>query len=276
MTLRPTDSSVLVTSPSGRKYVQGACSRAVWYRLNKVAETNPYSAKAPWIWWLGKAWESQVQKLLKEKGILCVDNPRFVCDMGEYLLHGEMDGIGIDTSTTPAEHFVIELKNTGGYYAKMSLLGSVKKYQPKPKVENMLQLMVYLDRGREDLKYGVLLYLIRDDMDRVAFYIKLEDHQGEVYPRVWAHSPTNGPGELLLDYPMSAIYTRYNQLIAAHKAKTSPEKEYSLRYSEEQCIQLLADGVLSKKQVDEHLSGKTPQGDWNCRFCSYMDHCYQQ
>jgi len=275
-TLRPTEASIEYETPSGRKAIAGKCMRSVWYRLKGVPETETPQDRMYWVWWSGKAWESKCMNKMKEEGILVTANPRFLYKHPDVplLVSGEFDAIAYDKEL--GCNVLIEYKTTGGsYIGRIKLMGN-SKHRPEPKIENLMQVMLYLDRVRETVPYGVIAYLIRDKMERVQFTVALREEGGLTFPIF-----VQGTGDLsrataLKHINLEGIYARYAKTCEHYLSDILPDRDYTLEYTDDQALLLFQDGDLSKKQYDDHVSGKSRKGDWQCNYCSYLSTCWEE
>ncbi len=267
--LRPHMASIKWTLDNGLTITKGACARSTYYYLNNEPRTDEATARLNWIWENGKWWEATCHILNKRNNSLVDNNIKFrIEDQFPLPLKGEMDGVNVVPGSDPPVHFITEYKTTGGsYQASVELLGN-SKHKPFPKDENLLQLMTYLSFHR-DIKFGMLIYLIRDMMHRTQFEVKL------VYDHKQKTDIAEVNGEVYPYFSIDRIYKRYEEIARYFLNKELPPRDYDLEYTDEKALLLNQAGELSKSAYEKHLKGEK-QGDWRCRFCSYTKKCYSQ
>lgn len=280
-TLWPTEASVQY-SIDGIKITEGACARAVYYRL---IGTKPDSDKDPrmhWIYLVGKNWEDDCNELSALAGILSGKSLRFRNEKTKLPISGEMDSVCSFRDQNGKEiKYVIDYKTTGGSYESISsLLGNSKK-NPFPKVSNLLQLMIYLDYDPENLKLGKLVYLIRDSLQRTEFSIQLDDSEarnaivkGAIYER---EDILTAKPKVYLQYSMKEIYRRFDYIAEHYFANQLPEREFQLIYTKERAEELWSLGKIAKGSYEKVISGKAHEaGDFQCRYCPFKNTCWKE
>lgn len=276
-TIWPTEASIIFHE-NGVRIVEGACNRATWYRLKHYKPLGETEDRMHWIWRFGKLLEDDVNLLLKQTGFLAARNVRFHDNTTSLPISGEMDAIGVmqDHRGEPI-NFVIDVKTTGGnYQGTTKILGNTKT-RPFPKVPNLLQIMIYLNVDPQ-LKFGKLMYLIRDNLVGNEFTIRLKDHNGlkiaNIKSTVW-NSSTSIVGAFGQDYPqysVEGIYARFQELSNYYLKNILPPPDYSIEYSEQRAEDLYRIDRLSDNQITEHRKGKL-KGDYQCIGCKYVEYC---
>jgi hypothetical protein len=267
--LWPTESSVQWEASNGTIITEGSCLRAVYYRINDYPVTDEPIARLHWIWKAGQDWEDHCNKLSKDRHMLAASSIKVQDTSLPLKISGEMDAVNYYTDPHGDKHFyVIDYKSTGGsYYNTVKLMGN-SKHKPFPKIENLLQLMVYLHQDPR-LEFGMLVYLIRDKMDRTQFEIKLvrDEETGFIIANV--------NGEDYPEYSINEIYRRYMLICDYYQRNQLPPRDYDFEYSDEKAKKLNEVGQLSDSALKKHLSGKARdrQGHWRCSYCNYRQQC---
>tara|TARA_Y100001973_G_C5178800_1_gene323615 strand:+ start:898 stop:1821 length:924 start_codon:yes stop_codon:yes gene_type:complete len=266
--LWPTESSVQWEASNGLVITEGSCSRAVWYRINGFPVTDEPIPRMHWVWKAGQDWEDHCNQLSADRGILAAKSIKIQDTSLPLTISGEIDGVNFYLDSENIKHFyVIDYKSTGGsYYNTVKLMGN-SRHNPFPKVENLLQLMVYLHRDPR-LEFGMLVYLIRDKMDRTQFEIELiTDDDGLVFARV--------NGKNYPKYSVNEIYRRYARICDYYDREELPPRDYDFEYTDSKAKMLHDVGELSKSALQKHLSGKAKdrQGHWRCSYCNFRQQC---
>lgn len=265
----PTDSSVQWEAANGMVITEGPCTRAVWYRLNGFPSTDDPIARMHWIWKAGFDWEDRCNQLSGDRGILAAKSLKIQDRSLPLTVSGEMDAVNYYTDEEGKKHFyVIDYKSTGGsYYNTVKLMGNSKN-KPFPKIENLLQLMVYLHHD-DRLEFGMLVYLIRDKMDRTQFEIKLvrDEDTGFIIANV------NGVD--CPKYSVNEIYRRYTRICDYYDREVLPPRDYQKRYTDDYAKALNDVGEMSDSAFKKHMAprGKSKSGHWRCLYCNFAQLC---
>ena len=83
---------------------------------------------------------------------------------------------------------------------------------------------------------------------------------------------TNQPIEGLT---IENILARYVESYEKLKEDTPPDRDFSLRFSDELFEELKAKGELTKTKIAAFEKNATnPVGDWQCSYCDWADECY--
>lgn len=280
-TVWPTEASVQYTI-DGLLITEGACLRAVWYRLKGYPSEEIVDPRLYWVWQFGRTFENDSNFLTQSAGVLAGKSLRFRNEKTKIPISGEMDGICSFRDPNGKEvKYVIDYKTTGGNYEGNSgLLGNLKK-TPFPKIENMLQLMIYLDYDPENLKFGKLVYMIRDRLERTEFTIRLDRSVPSVIANVKA--AIAGREDILKaqsrsypQYSMAEIYRRYNLVADFYEANKLPPRDYAIEYTDERAEKLWSFGKLSNSAFENHKKKKGDKaGDFQCRYCKFQKQCWE-
>lgn len=274
-TIYPTEASVEVQK-GGVSYVEGACIRATWFRLNRFPEDDVLEDRMPWIWKVGKDTEDAGNALLKQAGYLVGKSIRFQRTETLLPISGEMDTVcAFVDPDGKLVYFVIDFKTTGGnYYGITQLLGN-SKVSPFPKIPNLLQLMIYLYID-ERLKFGKLVYLIRDNLVGTEFTVQLNE-KGEACVRKKLYHSNKSfseiPYQAYPEYTIKEIFRRYNLIGMYYQKKQIPPPDFDIVYSDSRAKELHSVGKITDNQLKDHSTGKKEVGDYQCSNCKFKSHC---
>ncbi len=254
----PTEASVQWEAHNELIVTEGPCLRACYYRLNNYPVTDDPVARMHWVWQAGTWWEKECNKLSHELGILAAKSTKIQDASLSLTISGEMDAVNFYTDAEGKDHFyVIDYKTTGGSYQNQVKLMGNSKNAAFPKVENLLQLMVYLYQDPK-LEFGMLVYNIRDKMERVQFEIRLKQdpETGLLIANV------NGVDHP--EYSINEIYRRYRLLCDYYDRQVLPPRDYDFEYTDDKAKKLSEIGEVSDSALKKHLSGSEKAGSWQC------------
>ena len=291
----------------------GKCHRQVWYSKKRVERTNTSDDMSYVRFGVGDAVEEELQKHWEKQGLLLASNlkvkaPIGTCSDGEQIdMSGEIDAIlrmaemdehgrvvGIDTEKAIG----IEVKSTRGYFSEKMLKGKGNKMYPigYPKLEHLMQTGMYLHTRKVveetygvKIPYFVLVYEIVDSCSTNQFRIELSnDYDGEILVKTMDGRPIlpqTDPMEQLksggkMNKPIAGltienILERYVLSYEKLKADTPPERDFSLRFSDELFEEMKSIGELTKtKMAAFEKNANAHVGDWQCSYCDWKDECY--
>tara|TARA_B100000683_G_scaffold79853_3_gene78783 strand:- start:204 stop:1286 length:1083 start_codon:yes stop_codon:yes gene_type:complete len=310
--LNPTGASCKITNEQGNPKLIGKCHRQVWYSKKRVPRTNESDDLSMIRFGIGDAYEEELQQHWEKQGILLASNlklkaPIGVCSDGEQIdLSGEIDAVlrmadmdeyGRITHINMDEAVAIEVKSTRGYFSEKGILGKGNKMYPigYPKLEHLMQTGMYLHTRKivEDtygvkIPYAVIVYGLVDACKTNQFRIELSnDYDGEILVKTMDGrliKPQTDPMLQLesgvLHQPIQGltiqnILDRYVESYEKLKADTPPDRDFSLRYSDEIFEELKAQGELTKTKMAAFAkSSIAAVGDWQCSYCDWKDECY--
>jgi len=295
--LYPSEASVIYTTPSGYKYVVGGCLRKSWYRLLKFPESNPRSIKAKYILEAGKYLENLIVELVKLAGIYENNSVKFW--EKSLSVSGEID-IVVQLPTDKQKYIFVECKSSYGGRLKFGYetgkardlfdhfegrASNKRLIKGRPKMEHVLQLVIYLYIHRDDqnLLGGKLLYILRDNMNRTEFDITLVEDSATGKHFVAINN------EIERGFYVEDIFERYRLLaeyvnesvqllrkgLVTRKELQPPPRDFKLTYSDEEAKLLNQIGMLSNTAYKKHIKGDR-QGDWQCSYCVYRSLCYNE
>ena len=312
--LNPTGASCEITQENGNKKLVGKCHRQVWYSKKRVPRTNESDDMSMIRFGIGDAYEEELQQHWQKQGILLASNlkikaPIGVCSDGEQIdMSGEIDAIlrmcemdeyGRVVNMDMEQAVAIEVKSTRGYFSEKMLMGKGNKMYPigYPKLEHLMQTGMYLHTRKlvEDtygvkIPYAVLVYGLVDSCRTNQFRIELSnDYDGEILVKTMDGrliQPNTDPMEQLKDpngktnqpiggLTIENILARYVLSYEKLKEDTPPERDFSLRFSDELFEELKSKGELTKTKIAAFEKNATnPVGDWQCSYCDWADECY--
>jgi hypothetical protein len=200
-----------------------------------------------------KFWASQVREIDKE----------------DYI--GEVYNVEVDTDNTYTVGGIIthNCKSCYGYMTEREIFGN-KKIKGAPKLSQMIQLLVYLWKFRDQFPYGRMAYFFRDTTKRKTFKISLLEQGELIYPVV--------DGEVYRHFTVNDILKRYKQLDSYIKRQEVPPGDYELQYSPAKIEDFFKKGKVGKTKYEAWKKDKLKPweyiGDWKCAWCGYRRECY--
>ncbi len=275
--LYPSEASVVVTDEFGDRVVHGGCMRASYFRC-AGEEGEPFTARSYGIFELGNAVEDMLVADWQQMGIFVARSVRF--QNLEYNLSGELDVVLRDPETGIL--FGCEVKSFYGYYASVEIFGNKSKVG-KPKKNNLLQTLVYLNEFKDRLDHFKLFYEDRGDGTKRSFDIRIapaELEDGTIVNRPIINDIT------IMAFTIEDMYGRYSELCNAMVSGTVPERDFELKYTNERIEKDHANGKISdskfnkfkkvsKKDGAIRYVERDRPGDWQCSYCRYKSLCFK-
>lgn len=305
--LYPSEASALIKNEYGEIVPIGGCIRKSWFRnkLQRMERNKEFQTEAIdeivkeefpphqlWKFGVSNKTEDLVADMCKKAGIYKEQGHKFKyhIDMGsenhypDAYISGEIDIlVRIPVEGKEGEFFEggLEVKSITGYHGQKMVFGhrsSRTIIHPEPKIEHLLQSILYAYVFRKDLNFFKLIYLSREDGRRIEYDISFrKNHKvsstldaGEEKHLVYVN---NKPYK----YELYAedIFDRYKELQQYIIDDIIPPRDYDLQYSDEKIKLLYERGLLSKTDKEAYEKGKKlKKGDWMCAYCSYSDNCY--
>lgn len=266
-TCYPSNASAFVNK-GGISVLEGACNRAMFYRLTKVPITNPSGIYSAYINEHGKYLEEMLVAKWKEMGIWINNNVKFFTEKHGFPLSGEVDAFIRHPkciNPKPKDLYLIEVKSFYKYFKKVELIGNKTK-KGYPAYNNLFQIMLYLDYYASfGITKGKLVYTSRDEATQAEFDIKLVSVGGKTYASV--------DDEVDTGFCFEDIINRYKDAWRSYKANDLPPRDFKLYYDEHDVEKMYAAGQLTKTKYNDFMSGKQT-GAWQCSLCYYRDHCW--
>jgi CRISPR/Cas system-associated exonuclease Cas4 (RecB family) len=273
----PSEASVALVDEFGDHVVYGGCLRASYFRCSGE-EGIPHNARSQGIFELGKSVEEMLVDDWKRMGIFVSHGIRF--QNPEYNLSGELDVILKDPET--GIQFGVEVKSFYGYYASVEIFGN-KSTVGKPKMNNLLQTLVYAWEFKKDLDHFKLFYEDRGDGRKRSFDVRivpeeLEDSTIVHYPKV--------DNTIIKSFTIEDMYGRYQQLCNHMLQGTPPDKDFELYYTNERIEKDHSNGKISDSKFNKfkkvskrdgsvrYIERDRP-GDWQCSYCKFKDLCWK-
>lgn len=261
----PSEASVVYFDKFGDRVVEGGCLRQSFYRLKGILPATS-DARAEITFAMGKAAECFLIEQWKQMGIWVDNNVKFFTSELGFPLSGELDAILAEPPN--AKLYGVEIKSFAGYYATKAIMGN-KSEDGGPKLNQLLQTLIYTFLFRQDLYCFRLTYLARDEPSQHrTFKVEVAQENELWYPKV--------DGEIIRDFTVNDIFDRYRKLQEYVDKDEVPPRDYEAEYSNAKVEDLFSKGKLSKKKYEDHVKGKQCAGDWNCAYCNFKHICYQK
>jgi hypothetical protein len=275
----PSSSSTTYINQYGEDTVVGTCLRRQWYASQDYEETGERNAEGTMKALAGNLWSQFLVDRIKEAGFWYGDETSFY--NAELNVSGRVDVIVAEEGT---RHPVgVEIKTVGTFVSK-GVIKPTAAYPLAPKEDHVLQTMIYLYHYRNAIKKWVLLYMDRNTMEMAEHVVRLEEEDGYHYPVIsnemgvkeWKH------------IRVEDIIRRWQELEIHIKNKTLPERDYELQYANSKIAAMYNTGRLTKTdskriqrrveagEVDDNKPPLLEKGDWQCRFCPFLQECYRE
>lgn len=272
--LYPSEASVKYTI-NGLTFVEGKCLRAAWYR-SRGAVANPTPVGLAMKGTLGKKAEEGIIERWKQMGIWVDNNVKFF--NSKYVLSGELDAI----IKNPVTNGLIgsEIKSYYGHYANQQITGSKRPIKGgEPKIEHLLQALLYQWEYRDILEEYRIYYIERGDGHRVEFRIGSDEDTGKSFyqpidSKYWNYFDGS---KKYMPFTIHDIHKRLEELISYIRESRIPPKDYGTPYTEEEIEYLHSIGKISKTKYEawQKNPAKNPIEHWACSYCNYASQCKQ-
>lgn len=263
------------------KCVEGKCLRALFYDFQKQVVTNPIEADGIRTMDIGSACEACETGYYKDIGIFHSSHIRMFSK--DYLISGELDNLvweyddillpdgqpsGRVKIREPRRLIGVEIKSFYGYYAEKEILTL-----GKPKVNHMLQSLVYLEHYKPNIPYWLLVYLSRSGgvdtpngrMFGRQFKIQISKVTGEVFV----------DGVMVKEYTIKDVMERFKEARKYVESNTLPERDYVYNFPAEIVEFKYKEGEISKKDYSSWKAGSKYISDWECSYCPYLLMCWK-
>ena len=281
--------------------VVGGCWRKTWYRVNRIPASNATDFYLSMIYSFGNHIEDVVVEQMKRAGIY--ENCKVKFYDPKYNVSGELDIVGrYRRDNGSIGLYGVEVKSVYGMGATMTITGRARawKGQPafraKPKDNNLMQTMIYLDQFTPERGAGYalegfkLLYLPRDKpVDGRSYTVTLvskddlsgpltsygeEMNDGERYALVESDGL---PDYVDTRFSIEDVYAWFAEQKEMFEANVAPDRPFKKYYNEVEVRELYELGKLSKSAFDNFTSGKKNPGHFLCQsYCDYRDFCYKR
>lgn len=256
----PTSASVI----DQKGNIIGACLRANAFEFWSIPK-KPYTARTQWIFAMGKAVEDIIVGKLQEMGLYVARNQKFY---NEYFgVSGELD-IAVRESPGSDKIVGIECKSSNGPFFTSEVITGRKGEKPHPKVEHVLQVMLYLDSFI--MPYFNLIYVDRGDVNRIEYKIELIEENGDKFPVI-----TYPNRESYTDYrlSMAGVYDRYQTLRWHIKRDILPASDYKPIMTRAEVDKQLENKEISEAKYKKFANGETMTTMFQCQYCNWKDLC---
>lgn len=269
--LYPSSASIVLNGK-----VEGSCLRKAAWDLMSQERTNPPSGNACMNMEMGNVSHNLVVELCKKERIYVAHEvPIFWPDVG---ISARPDLFVMDSDGSIVG---VEIKSVHGHYGRKGVIEAKRDAPFMPKLEHILQSLIYLDfYTKYGIKNWIIFYIARDNGFRAQHWMEVKSTED-----TW-ESPRTG-NKLQSQYPVvndvempyvttKAIYERYEQLWNYLNDNKVPPRDFTLQYSKETLEQMVKDGTLSKTDSDRVNNDRfVEKGDWNCSYCAYKSHCWK-
>lgn len=262
-TLYPSEASVEIKEEDGTSYIEGTCLRAAFLRVTGKETPAKAEARGEYIMSIGKTIEEWLMDRWKEMGIWVSNNTKFY--WSEYNVSGELDAILVEPHS--GDPYGVEVKTFYGYDAHKHIIGN-KSHAGFPKINQLLQTLVYTYFFRDRLKYFKMIYVARDDIERKEFTIEVQEENGKWWPVI--------DGNLFKKFSIDDMLARYKLLNYHIQNDIMPPRDYELVWDTARVEREKAKGNVSKTAYAEWEKGKRKIGDWQCRYCAYKLPCWKE
>ena len=286
--------------------VEGGCWQADWYRVNGVVPTDPPEFYISMIHLLGKAIENILVNAMKEAGVYESSGVKFYDP--EINVSGELDVVGRFRTKTDSRvrYYLVEAKSVYSQGAVETITGRSRAwkgqaaFRPKPKTQNLLQVMTYLDQFSEArgerffLEGAKLLYIPRDkpndgreytvilvtketvpqgNMDGADFTsYKAAMQPGKRYAFI---STADFPDYVDTRFCLEDMYDRWREQKRLFTEKTAPGRPFKKCYDAEEIEALYLTEDISKSAYEDWQKGRETPGHYLCKsYCEYRSFCY--
>jgi len=262
----PSEASIVLPDERGNPFIHGKCLRACFYGIKQYKVTNHMTPNQMRKIETGRIIEQQEHEYAQEAGILVGHNIKDKKQYGTIFISSEIDALYKDGEN----EVIIDIKSYYGYLAKRDLEGNMRNVG-RPKLNHVLQLMLYLDIF-EGVPYSKIRYIDRGDMNIVEHRIELKSYrikQGDQYidDKIAVIN-----GESNTNISISRIVQRYNQLDQFVESDNLPARDYRPVYSTGHIKYLDQLGKLTKTAKQRIKSGKS-LSDWMCNYCGFRNQC---
>lgn len=282
----PSSASVSWLNAQGELKTEGACLRAEWYSAKSFPGTAVTSPQMEDKKAIGDWFSQRFVEKFKRAGLYVGDEVSFYHD--DIGVSGRVDIIIKDPYKAPSpparplpkDCIGVEIKSLGGYMNTKGTVFSTKDTPLMPKIEHILQVMLYLDYYRNfGLNRWLIIYQDRESMEKSWHLVTLNETGNPIV--------SNDSGVKTLDFTIAMVKERYRQLKAAIDSNIIPNRDYALQYSNQKILDMKEAGILSKtdtekinriltkyKNVSEIKDPLITKGDWRCRYCAYVQTCW--
>jgi hypothetical protein len=267
----PSECSILYRPiPSLPEVVQtiGTCRRRVYWRWMREPHTNPIQPKSIRRMQIGKAIERQEIDWYFAAGFGIARNFKFQNPLRR--ISGEGDALVFD----PENGIIgVEIKSFNGvgsgYYAGKEIFGN-KSQTGFPRIDNLLQTMLYLDSTK--IKLWRIEYLERSELRTTEFEIMLDTGKCAIVTNKEQGLHTRFSGFGLVD-----VYTRMDDLYSMIAKRILPPRDFRMSYPADEVEARFVNGLISKTKYEAWR--KDPRtntvGDWQCSpaYCVQFKRC---
>jgi hypothetical protein len=253
----PSSASVKFINSYGTEETHGKCLRQAYYSAMKMEKDDiPEDPQGMRIFAYGDAIHEVEVDFRKRAGVYIADE--FAFWNPDDRISGRCDVACRDLETM--EIFGEELKTTNPF--------GIKKFETAPKVDHVLQCLVYLDWFSVKIKTmnkWVLTYVDRAFGSEIKYTIRIHDGHPVVDDEIWDWIDVRN------------VYDRFNLLEDYIKEETIPEPDYMMNYDRDTLIEMDEQGKLTRTESSNLKKGsKVTKGAEACKYCKYRGLCDSQ
>lgn len=247
-----------------------ACPRQLVYRWAGVGESNPIDASGWWRIHLGNAIHSLCQdtlarieqdpEMLKEIGWpgyhieAEVRSGKLAVEGLKFPISYRMDNLFVDDDGKLA---IAEYKSTFGFGVK-----AIKEEGPKDAA--LMQTIVYLVLSSmigAPINRGYIMYVSRDNADRVLFILDVIEKKGFILSRMFPNGDLNEMRKI-----PASVWDKAKEKLrfveTCVENQTLPDRPY---------LVAIKNGEVKNKFTKDKIEYKS---DWHCMYCSYLTKCW--
>lgn len=248
----------------------GACLRAGYFRRTRIPPTDYPGPALKMRQLLGEMVESTYIDCCKRAGIF--ENEQVSFYDPQFNISGRVDAIIRPPGTSTP--LVLEVKSYYSYQAAKEIQGTASE-PGKPKIQNLMQIALYLWLFRATVPGGKLYYLARDSGHESVFNVELVELEmnGQKVHQVYVgleNNPTDYAGFLIEE-----MLLRFQELNQAVENKNLPIRDYKLFYNDKEIERYAADGEISQAAYKRWKKNNSDRpGDFSCSYCSWRTKCW--
>lgn len=252
----PTDASIVV-DVGGQNMMFGKCARAVYMRILGVVRTSKTEERSQRIFGYGKYFERNEIDIYKKANIYVANNVKFSTQIpnSDSFVSGEVDAI----VQMNGEYVGVEFKTSyGNNFLRQNILGYKRKGKstglnyvlddllPAPKIEHIMQVMLYLDFYKDTIKEFHIVYSARDSMNMAEYKLTLDEKaDGKRYVCIEKMENDRNIPIPIIDISTQDIYDRFLYIRRNIVKGTMPHPDYDV----------------------------VGRSNWQCGYCNFRQAC---
>lgn len=310
-TLWPSEASAVIENEYGELKNIGRCRRSVFFRflvqcykyydkysfyeeLVKEIKTKeiPPETYLQFIWKQGQLYEDFLLESAKNSGVYIDDQTQVY--IPEFNVSGKIDIIVLDPSES--KYRILEAKSVYGFNANKVLGTPSERKQGQmgvPKPNYLMQLGIYqwwYANNDDNFSDALLVAGARDTGKYAEFGLTVERNEETNEDHIYYYQNDPYPADKVdSKITIQNIMSQYKYIQDCLDTSVIPERDFDLKYSDEQIDTLYSRGKLNKSETARYEKRKSQienkssrinkqidKGDWQCGFCSYRKVCYKE